>query len=93
MKKIAYLGTALCALSASPVMAKAIPVGDGLTLQPTIDARLRYETVDQDNALKNADALTMRIRPGITLATSTGLSILVEGEGTLALSEIGRAHV
>lgn len=72
------------ALVATPAIAGPIPVGDGLTLAPSLDARLRYEGVDQDNALKDADALTVRLRPGVTLA-SGGFSVLVEGEGTLGL--------
>ncbi|MCP1471616.1 hypothetical protein J3E64_003327 [Sphingobium sp. OAS761] len=87
MKKIAYLGTALAALAVSPALAKTYPVGEGLTLTPSIDARLRYEHVDQDNALDNAGALTVRVRPGLTLGTSSGFSVLVEGEGLLAISE------
>lgn len=59
-------------------------IGDGVTLDPIIDARLRYETVDQDNAVDNADAITLRLRAGAELKTGN-LAILVEGEGTLAL--------
>lgn len=83
MKKY-LLGSALLALTSTPAFAgKPIPVGSGLTLTPGIDARLRYENVDQPAT--DADALTVRVRPGITLGTSSGFSVLVEGEGTLAL--------
>lgn len=82
MGKIAYLGTTIAVLAASPAIAKPIPVGGGITLTPTIDARLRYEGVDQPAT--DADAVTVRVRPGITLGTSAGFSVLVEGEGTLA---------
>lgn len=70
-------------LTASPALAgKPYPLGDGITVTPTLDARLRYELVDQDNNLKEADAVTVRIRPGLTFALDKTLSVLVEGEGT-----------
>lgn len=71
------------AAAASPAAAKTFPVGSGLTLTPTIDARLRYEAVDQPAT--DADAVTIRLRPGLALGTSAGFSALVEGEGTLAV--------
>ena len=61
-----------------------VEVSENLTIDPIIDGRLRYETVDQDNALKNADALTMRLRAGAEFKMHS-LSLLVEGEGTLAM--------
>ncbi|MGL5404111.1 MAG: alginate export family protein, partial [Acinetobacter sp.] len=33
--------------------------------QFSLDSRLRYELVDQDNQLKNADAWTLRLRPSL----------------------------
>ena len=44
------------------------------------DFRLRYENVDQDNALKNADALTLRSRLGYTTADFLGFSAMLEFE-------------
>lgn len=86
--KAYLLGTTLLALVASPAMAgKPVPIGDGFTLAPSVDARLRYETVSQDNTKSTADAVTFRARPGLELGSSTGLSVLVEGEGTLAISD------
>lgn len=83
MKKY-LLGTAILALTSTPAFAgKPIPIGSGVTLAPSIDARLRYENADQPAT--DAHALTIRVRPGITLGTSSGFSVLVEGEGTLAL--------
>lgn len=61
-----------------------VAVSDDLTIDPIIEGRLRYETVDQDNALKNADALTMRLRAGAEFRMHS-LSLLIEGEGTLAM--------
>lgn len=72
---------------ASPAAAKPedkITLSEGVTLDPIVDLNLRYETVDQDNAVGDADALTLRGRVGAELAVS-GFSVLVEGEGTAAL--------
>ncbi|MDF7776368.1 alginate export family protein [Sphingomonas sp. AOB5] len=57
-----------------------------VTVKPTLDARLRYEHVDQDGIALPADALTLRLRPGVE-AKSGGWSVLVEGEATLAIVE------
>ncbi len=52
-----------------------------------LDARYRYEHVDQDNALNNANAQTLRSR--ITLQTGKwyGLSALVEGDHVLRIGD------
>jgi predicted outer membrane repeat protein len=52
-----------------------------LSVKPIIDARLRYETVDQPTV--DAEALTLRVRAGAE--TSLGaLKLLIEGEATAA---------
>ncbi len=80
-KFIAILGVSTVALGAAqPAFA------DGFKLKPIIDARLRYEGVDQAGLAKDADALTIRVRSGVE-ATSGAFSFLMEAEGTLALSE------
>lgn len=74
---------------AAPAAAKAgdpIKVSDDLTIDPIIEGNLRWEHVDQDNAGLDADAVTMRIRAGAE-ATTHGLSLLAEAEGTLAISD------
>ncbi|MBK5265749.1 MAG: alginate export family protein [Alphaproteobacteria bacterium] len=82
------LGTAFLALTTTPAIAgKPIPIGNGVTLTPSYDARLRYESVDQDNALQNADAVTARLRAGIELGLPAGFSLFAEAEGTLAVNE------
>lgn len=87
MKKY-LLGTAFLALTTSPAIAgKPIPIGSGVTLAPSYDARLRYESVDQDNALESADALTARLRAGLELGLPGGFSAFAEAEGTLAIVE------
>jgi hypothetical protein len=42
--------------------------------------RLRYESVDQDNALKDADALTVRTRLGYTTGSYNGVTGVLEFE-------------
>lgn len=78
---------ALCALAASnPALAAPgdpVKVSDSLTLDPIIDGRLRYENVDTPTL--DADALTMRLRAGLEAKHSSGLSLLAEAEGSLAL--------
>lgn len=61
-----------------------IEVADGVSLDPIIDLRIRLETSEQDNPVDDATAVTLRGRAGLELA-SNGFSILVEGEGNLAL--------
>ena len=46
---------------------------------------LRYEAVDQDNALKNADALTLRTRINYTTGMFKGFSAAVELENSTSL--------
>lgn len=53
-------------------------------LKPLGEARLRYESVDQDGLAANADALTLRVRAGIE-AKAGRWSALVEGQGNLAI--------
>jgi Alginate export len=78
MKKTAITLVALC--TTSPALAKDV------VLKPQIDARLRYEGVEQVGTVKDAGAVTARIRAGVE-ATSGAFSFLVEGEGTLAISQ------
>jgi len=54
---------------------------------PTLDLRLRYEHVDQDNKLDNADALTLRTRLGYRSGDFHRFSAFVEMENTSALNE------
>ena len=52
----------------------------------SVDARYRYENVDQDNALNNANAQTLRTRIGAQSGKWYGLSGLVEADN---VSRIG----
>jgi hypothetical protein len=56
-----------------------------VTLAPSADVRLRYEGVDQDGLDARADAITLRVRPGLTAAAG-GWSALVEGEAAFVLA-------
>ncbi|HTG39930.1 alginate export family protein [Sphingomonas sp.] len=87
---LSITASALALLAASPAAAQqthgAIPVGNGLSIDPIIDARLRYEGVDQP--VLEADAVTLRLRAGAELRHApSNLSLLAEAEGTLAVSE------
>ncbi|WP_421785105.1 hypothetical protein [Hyphobacterium sp.] len=50
-----------------------------------IDARLRYESVDQDGFADTAQALTLRTRLGIDSGDMNGFRFLIEGENILHL--------
>lgn len=45
-----------------------------------VDMRLRYESVEQDNALQDATALTLRTRLGYTTAVYNNFSAMIEME-------------
>lgn len=66
---------------ATAVAAEETPGPDRVVLTPVLDARLRYENVDQPGL--EAEALTLRLRAGAE-ATIGLFSILAEGEATVA---------
>ena len=83
----------LAALATTPFATPAlagpldpVTVAEGVTLDPLLTARLRYENVDQSTIAASADALTARVRAGVEIKHSI-VSLLVEGEGTLALAD------
>ena len=80
MRALSLILGAGAALTAAPAAAQT------LQLKPIVDARLRYEGVDQDGLPENADAVTLRLRAGGELVSGPW-SLLVEGEGTLAIDE------
>ena len=69
------------AFHASPAWAQDVK------LKPLIDARLRYEHVDQDGIADPSDAVTLRIRSGVQAKTGP-FSALVEAEATLAIAGV-----
>lgn len=88
MRKFLLAATACAAPVAFAHPALAAPgdpvkVSDSITIDPIVDARLRYEAVDQPAT--DADALTLRMRAGAEVRTSSGFALLAEAEGTLAL--------
>lgn len=88
MRKVLLAATALAAPIALAQPALAAPgdpfkIGGGLTFDPIVDGRLRYEHVDQPAT--DADAVTMRLRVGAELKHESGLSMLFESEGTLGV--------
>ena len=54
-----------------------------LRVSPIVDARLRWEHVEQEGLPDDADAVTVRLRTGV-VATHGGWKALVESEATLA---------
>jgi len=81
MRTYLLIATALTAVAgATPAMA------DDIKIKPLIDARLRYEHVEQAPLARDADAITARIRAGFE-AKLSDFSFLAEAEGTLAINE------
>ncbi len=72
-------------LAATMTLASPAVAAD-LTLKPLIDARIRYEDVDQAGIARDAHALTARVRAGVE-AGSGPFSFLAESEATLAIDE------
>lgn len=67
----------------APAAAAAQATADGFT--PIVDARLRYEGVDQDGLPRDADAVTARVRSGFEYRRGA-FAVLAEAEATLAIS-------
>ncbi len=80
--------TRFAILAAVSAVAVATPAhagaGDDISLDVIANARLRYESVSQDNAVGDADALTLRGRLGATASVGP-FQFLAEGEGTFAI--------
>lgn len=73
-----------CLLLSSALAAPAVAAP--IKFKPLVDARLRYENVDQTGIAKKADAVTARVRLGGELSSGP-FSFLAESEATLALEE------
>lgn len=76
------IATSLLAVVAMPLVA-AEPAK--LTLET--NARLRYESVDDDAFVRDARATTLRVRAGLRWTITPELSAFVEGEGVGALDD------
>lgn len=79
--KIATLITATLAATSLPVLAAD-------TSKTKLDLNLRYESVDQDNALKNANALTLRTRLSYLTKTVEGFSAMIEFEDSRTIAGV-----
>jgi hypothetical protein len=76
------LGISLSAYSADSLEALRYAVAGGTA---NLDLRLRYEDVEQDNALEEADAVTLRTRLGYTTGKWNDFDLQVELEDVHAL--------
>lgn len=76
--RLSMIGLAVASLALSPAAA-----AEPLRLKPLIDARLRYEHVEQDGLPRDAEALTARLRAGAELQLRSW-SALIESEATVA---------
>ena len=74
------LPTAAATLLMSVMTIGAMPIQADEFGTAKVDLRLRYEAVDQDNALQDADALTLRTRLNYTTKSFSGFSAVVEFE-------------
>jgi hypothetical protein len=75
------------AILALPLLGLATPaLAEDVQLKPIIEARLRYENVDQAGVAVESDAVTLRMRAGVEAKTNS-FAFLIEGEGTLAVVE------
>lgn len=86
MKRLSLISLAL--LTASPAMASDTLMDALQGGKVNLDMRLRYENVSQDNALKDADGLTLRTRLTYTTAELSGFSALVEFEDSRVVAGI-----
>ncbi len=94
LKKLAMLTSAsLLVFSGSSALAEEGALEDGLISalsngKTSLNLRLRYEGVNQDNAIKDADALTLRTRLNYTSADYKGFSTQVEFEDTRVVAGV-----
>ncbi|MEH3102619.1 MAG: alginate export family protein [Sphingomonas phyllosphaerae] len=74
-------GSLFCALMLTPAGAAW---AQETSVTPIANVRLRFEAISQDGIPRNADALTVRARPGV-IVKRDAVSAVVEGEATIAL--------
>ncbi|MFW5427398.1 MAG: hypothetical protein ACKE8R_09115, partial [Methylophagaceae bacterium] len=87
MKKLTLLATAIGALITAPTvtMAEDAFIEALSSGKVSFSARLRYESVEQDNALKDADAFTIRTTLGYKTGDFYGFSAFAEIEDVTEL--------
>ncbi|MDX2322137.1 MAG: hypothetical protein QNK26_16250, partial [Moritella sp.] len=81
------------AMSIGLVLSSSMVLADNFTDavtggKTTLDMNLRYEFVDQDNDLKNANALTLRTRLNYTTAAYNGVVGVIEFEDSRAVAGV-----
>lgn len=82
---VALVAATAAQAAPAPRFGDPVPFADGVTFDPMLDARLHWEDVDATT--KSADAVTLRLRAGGEIRhKASGLSLLAEGTGTLALA-------
>ena len=86
---LALLATGLYVFSTIPAQAENSFSEALIGGKVSFSARARYESVNQDNVLKNADAFTIRSTLGYETGAFHGFSALVEVED---ITEIGADH-
>jgi hypothetical protein len=77
------MGNATAADTSVSSIADAVTQGSA-----NVDLNLRYESVDQENALKDADALTLRTRLTLATAEYNGFTALVEFEDSRSVAGV-----
>jgi hypothetical protein len=88
MMKLSLLSLAIAASTISHATFAAEDFGNLISGGKVgIDARYRYEHVDQDNALDNANAQTLRTRLTLQSGKWYGLSALVEADNVSRLGD------
>ncbi|MCG4455058.1 hypothetical protein LJY18_17430, partial [Pseudomonas sp. MMS21-TM103] len=86
---LSFLSLAIASSTFSHAACATQPLSTLITEgKPILDLRYRYEHVDQDNALNNANAQTLRTRVGFQSGKWYGLSALIEADN---VSRIGDA--
>jgi len=93
---ISTLAVLVCLAGATPAFAEEeekkprpfdpIEIGDGVTLDPLVDVRLRFETADFSNFPEEATSVTVRTRAGADIKWNN-FSFLIEGEGTFQVED------
>jgi hypothetical protein len=85
------LAQPVLAAEPAPKFGDPMPIASDITLDPIIDGRLRWESVDQPAT--EADAVTLRLRGGFEVKHKpSNLAFLAEAEGTLALGKDYNAY-
>ncbi|ARN73752.1 alginate export family protein [Oceanicoccus sagamiensis] len=83
------LGASLLTISTFSPTALSDAIAEALSSGTAYgDFRMRFETVDQDNALDDADALTLRSRLGYTTGAVSGFSATIEFEDSRSVAGI-----